>query len=112
MASEATRASPSQGDPRFRPVWAMCRGCPLPYRASCGGRFDRGGGVGLLFQPRWSDEAPRHAESLAGADMPSDRGIVFLAALQAVVLGDASRFADLFTDDIVITSPHLVADSL
>jgi hypothetical protein len=37
---------------------------------------------------------------------------VFLAALEAVILGDASRFAELFTADVVFTSPHLVAESL
>jgi hypothetical protein len=42
----------------------------------------------------------------------SDRGLIFLAALEAVVLGDASRFADLFTNDVAFSSPHLVADSL
>ncbi len=68
--------------------------------------------MGLLFQPRWSGDRPRHAAPLAGDDMPSDRGTVFLAALEAVVLGDASRFADLFTEDIVFTSPHLIAESL
>ena len=37
---------------------------------------------------------------------------MFLAALEAVVLGDASRFGDWFTDDVVFSSPHLVVDSL
>jgi hypothetical protein len=68
--------------------------------------------VGLLFQPRWSGDKPRHGPPLAFEDIPSDRGIVFLAALEAVILGDASRFVDLFTGDIVFTSPHLVAESL
>lgn len=68
--------------------------------------------MGLLFQPRWSGDRPRHAAPLASDDMPSDRGTVFLGALEAVVLGDASRFADLFTEDIVVTSPHLIAESL
>ena len=68
--------------------------------------------MGLLFQPRWSGERPRHATQPAGDDLPSDRGTVCLAALEAVVLGDASRFADLFTEDIVFTSPHLIAESL
>jgi hypothetical protein len=68
--------------------------------------------VGLLFQPRWSGDRPRHATPRGAEDTPSDRGQVFLAALEAVVLGDGSRFTDLFTDDIVFTSPHLVAESL
>jgi hypothetical protein len=37
---------------------------------------------------------------------------VFRAALEAVVLGDASRFGELFTDDVVFTSPHLTVESL
>jgi hypothetical protein len=37
---------------------------------------------------------------------------VVLAALEAVVLGDASRFADLFTADVEFASPHLILDSL
>jgi hypothetical protein len=41
-----------------------------------------------------------------------DRGVVFLAALEAVVLGDASRFAELFTDDVELSSPHLAVESL
>jgi SnoaL-like domain len=41
-----------------------------------------------------------------------DRGVVFLAALEAVVLGDASRFADVFTDDVVVSCPHLIVESL
>jgi ketosteroid isomerase-like protein len=45
-------------------------------------------------------------------DLPSDRGAVFLAALEAVVLGDASRFAELFTEDVELSSPHLVVQSL
>jgi hypothetical protein len=44
--------------------------------------------------------------------MRFDRCDVFLAALEAVVLGDASRFGELFTDDVVFCSPHLVAESL
>ena len=37
---------------------------------------------------------------------------MFFAALEAVVLGDASRFAELFTDDVVFASPHLDVESL
>ena len=68
--------------------------------------------MGLLFQPRWSGDQPRHAALLTGEAEPSDRGKVFLAALEAVVLGDASRFADLFTEDVVVSCPHLVVESL
>ena len=68
--------------------------------------------MGLLFQPRWSGERPGKAVDEAGRDIAFDRGHVFLAALEAVVLGDASRFADLFTEDVVFSSPHLAVDSL
>ena len=45
-------------------------------------------------------------------DVPFDRGVVFLAALEAVLLGDASRFAELFTEDVEFCSPHLTVESL
>jgi SnoaL-like domain len=67
--------------------------------------------VGLLFQPRWSGDRPEHAAPLA-RDGRFDREAVFLAALEAVVIGDASRFAELFTDDVVFYSPHLAVQSL
>ena len=67
--------------------------------------------MGLLFQPRWSGDRRRHNAAPA-RDVPSDRGTIFLAALEAVILGDGSRFSDLFTEDVVFTSPHLVAESL
>jgi limonene-1,2-epoxide hydrolase len=35
-----------------------------------------------------------------------------MTALEAVVLGDASRFRELFTDDVVFSSPHLIVHSL
>jgi ketosteroid isomerase-like protein len=68
--------------------------------------------VGLLFQPRWTADRPVQAEPPLRADVPPDRGVVFLAALEAVVLGDASRFAELFTEDVELSSPHLVVQSL
>ena len=68
--------------------------------------------MGLLFQPRWCGERPWSSLDRAGRDIAFDRGHVFLAALEAVVLGDASRFGDWFTDDVVFSSPHLVVDSL
>ena len=68
--------------------------------------------MGLLFQPRWAlDTRRRHAGASSGT-IPFDRSHVFLAALEAVVLGDASRFDEVFTDDVVFSSPHLVAESL
>jgi hypothetical protein len=45
-------------------------------------------------------------------DEPLDRPRVLVAALEAVMLGDASRFAELFTEDVEITSPHLSLSSL
>jgi ketosteroid isomerase-like protein len=68
--------------------------------------------VGLLFQPRWSGDPRRHHAAMSGDDVPFDRSAVFLAALEAVVLGDASRFTELFTDDVVFSSPHLTVESL
>ena len=35
-----------------------------------------------------------------------------MAALEAVMLGDASRFAELFSEDVEFTSPHLSLVSL
>jgi hypothetical protein len=68
--------------------------------------------VGLLFQPRWSADRPRHCAPPPRGDVPFDRGVVFVTALEAVVLGDASRFSELFTEDVVFSSPHLVVRSL
>ena len=73
-----------------------------------------GDGVGLLFQPRrmsdGDDRRPRTRPLTA--DELLDRTLVFGAALEAVLLGDASRFNDLFTDDVEFVSPHLVVASL
>jgi ketosteroid isomerase-like protein len=41
----------------------------------------------------------------------SDARLVFHAALQAVVLGDASHFRDFFADDVTFASPHLTVTS-
>jgi len=70
-----------------------------------------GGQVGLLFQPRWTNSRPRAALP-AASDAPIDRGVVFTSALDGLLRGDASRFGDLFTDDVVVSSPHLVVESL
>jgi ketosteroid isomerase-like protein len=64
-----------------------------------------------LFQPRWSGDRQRHARTPA-RETAFDRDTVFLAALEAVILGDASRFAELFTEDVLFTSPHLIVESL
>jgi hypothetical protein len=68
--------------------------------------------VGLLFQPRRSENHLRHTAPPPQDDVAFDRGVVFLAALEAVVLGDGSRFGDVFTDDVVFSSPHLMVESL
>ena len=68
--------------------------------------------MGLLFQPRWCGDRPRHGALESPSDVPFDRGLLCLAALEAVVLGDASRFAELFTDDVEFCSPHLMLESL
>ena len=68
--------------------------------------------MGLLFQPRWPGHPPHRSVPLPRSDAPFDRGVVFLAALEAVVLGDASRFGELFTEDVVFASPHLMVESL
>jgi hypothetical protein len=68
--------------------------------------------VGLLFQPRWSRQWATVADRADGADVPSDRERVFLVAVEAVLLGDASRFTDLFTPDVCVRGPHVAVDSL
>lgn len=35
-----------------------------------------------------------------------------LIALEAVVLGDTSRFDELFTDDVVLLAPHVSVTSI
>jgi ketosteroid isomerase-like protein len=64
--------------------------------------------MGLLFQPRrgLTGGTAKDART-AGGDRLSGRAGVFRAALEAVVLGDASRFLDLFTEDVAFSSPHL-----
>ena len=66
----------------------------------------------MLFQPRWTCDRLRVGAVPSPDDIPSERGVLLLAALEAVVIGDASRFHDLFTDDLAFSSPHLVAESL
>ena len=68
--------------------------------------------MGLLFQPRWSAERRPLCRSSGASQIPFDRGVVFLGALEAVVVGDASRFSELFTEDVVFSSPHLKVQSL
>jgi ketosteroid isomerase-like protein len=68
--------------------------------------------VGLLFQPRGTAGRPPRAVPVPGVDAPRDRPLVLAAALEAVMLGDASRFAELFCEDIEFKSPHLSLASL
>ena len=68
--------------------------------------------MGVLFQPRWSGDPRCHRAAGTEAHSPIDRRTVFLAALEAVVLGDASRFPEFFTEDIVFSSPHVMVESL
>ena len=67
--------------------------------------------MGLLFQPRWTTGRPGRAPTAGGAELP-DRGAVFSLALDAVLRGDASRFADVFSDDVVVASPQYVVAGL
>ncbi len=68
--------------------------------------------MGLLFQPRRTTSGAARVVSQLVADAPTDRPRVLVAALEAVMLGDASRFADLFSADVEFTSPHLSVTSL
>ena len=63
--------------------------------------------MGLLFQPRRTAGGQAPAIPVPDADAPRDRPLVLVAALEAVMLGDASRFAELFCEDVEFTSPHL-----
>jgi hypothetical protein len=42
----------------------------------------------------------------------AERERVYLAALKALVLGDSGCFGELFTEDVVVCSPHLEVASL
>jgi hypothetical protein len=68
--------------------------------------------VALLFQPRWSAVRPTQVAPPPSGEPPFDRGLVVVAALEAVVLGDCSRFEDFFTDDVQFSSPHVLVESL
>ena len=68
--------------------------------------------MGLLFQPRWCGQRPAPRRAAPDDDVLFGRQRVLLAALEALVLGDASRFGELFTDDVVVSGPHLGVESL
>jgi ketosteroid isomerase-like protein len=68
--------------------------------------------VGLLFQPRRTTSGAARVVPHPVADAPIDRPRVLEAALEAVMIGDASRFAELFSEDVEFTSPHLSVASL
>lgn len=63
--------------------------------------------MGLLFQPRRTASPTGRALALPTVGTPLDRPRVLVAALEAIMLGDASRFAELFCEDVELTSPHL-----
>src|SRR4051794_25677768 len=65
-----------------------------------------------MFQPRSSGRAPCGTDSALGDVVPFDRGRVLVAALEAMVVGDVSRFAEWFTDDVALRAPHVMAHSL
>ncbi len=68
--------------------------------------------MGLLFQPRRTANGPAHADPPGFVDAPLDRPRVLVATLEAIMLGDASRFAELFIEDVEFASPHLSLTSL
>jgi hypothetical protein len=68
--------------------------------------------VGLLFQPRRTASGVPRVVPHPVADAPIDRPRVFVAALEAIMLGDASRFSELFSEDVEFASPHLSLASL
>ena len=68
--------------------------------------------MGLLFQPRWGGVRPAPNSAALDGGVPADRVRVVLSALEALVLGESSRFGDLFTEDVVVSGPHLVVASL
>jgi hypothetical protein len=68
--------------------------------------------MGLLFQPRWPCDGFPIGDRAAGREEAPDRGRVFLLALEAVLLGDASHYGDVFTDDVEMRGPHLEVTSL
>ena len=72
----------------------------------------RGSRVGVLFQPRWMDDRPLPNDGPPGEWSLVDRRSVVCAAVEVVLLGDASRFDRLFTEDVQFRSPHVVAESL
>ena len=67
--------------------------------------------MGLLFQPRRPGPAARPRRHLSVERGARDPELVFLAALEAVVVGDASRFDELFTDDVTVSCPQMAAES-
>ena len=110
-----TAAGPPSVGKHSTTGFAHCGGC-LACRALVPFQPRRvrwlGGRVGLLFQPRWSGHGPAPAGAALRGGAPIGRQRVMLAALEALVLGDASRFGDLFTGDVMVSGPHVVCESL
>ena len=67
--------------------------------------------MGLLFQPRSGDEGSTAWRTTTPAASPVDREHVFRAALEALLIGDASHFDEWFTEDVVCASAHLMVRS-
>jgi ketosteroid isomerase-like protein len=63
--------------------------------------------VGLLFQPRRATSWPAPAIPRLAVEPPRDRRRVLVAALEAIIRGDASRFDELFSDDVEFSGPHV-----
>jgi ketosteroid isomerase-like protein len=63
--------------------------------------------VGLLFQPRRATSWPPPHVPLPLVEPALDRRRVLVAALEAIIRGDASRFDDLFSHDIEFCGPHV-----
>ena len=67
--------------------------------------------MGLLFQPRSGDEGLDRVAHDDPAGIQVGREHVFRAALEALLIGDASRFDEWFTEDVVCASAHLLVRS-
>ena len=93
----------------LRPLWRMTgRHASVPLRPR------RENGVEVEWGCCSNHDGAVRDRHPAGGPETTCRGRqrVLLAALEALVLGDASRFGELFTDDVVVSGPHLGVESL
>jgi ketosteroid isomerase-like protein len=67
--------------------------------------------VGLLFQPRRTGSCPPPSVPLPPVEPALDRRRVLVAALDAIIRGDASRFDELFSHDVEFSGPHVALRS-